>query len=601
MYKLVVALRYLTRNWLTLVGVAAVAIAVMVLICVLSVMKGFHQELQARIRATVSDLIVESWGSDSFKGYEELMPKIENLPHVVACAPHFEGLALIRIRKQFEYGLSGRVDVTRYGQLHGIDLSRELQTTDFGHYWRAWRGKESREELEQLFDADSTRDSLPDETVADCLRRLRREDFDLLVSVHKKAIRTWARSQRFDLEAAFAKAESSVPEWGSIRDSRESPVFPGVELLVLAQDTDGRRFGVGVGDRLVLMSVADVLTSLPDATVIKRCRIVGAFKSGQPDYDSQSVYLPLADVQAFMGKDDPPQVTSINIRLDSFENAPEVRAALLGILTPAEIEEGLRLVRPALKSTHPERLRKIEKNLQELREHGADWFAVRDSRLIRLTLEAEAALYGAIRVVLRDADGSGLGEKRKEKLLTFRKMTIAREEHAIGHRYRISTWEDKRRTFLRAVWLERRIMAFILFFTILLAGFLILSILHTCVLTKMKDIGILKAIGASVGGIMAVFLLNGLLIGLIGSALGIAGALLFTSNINRIEQLLARVLGFQLFPPQVYYLDRIPVDQQPFWGLVMISSIVAAVSLLASAYPAWKASRMDSVEALRYE
>ncbi len=127
----------------------------------------------------------------------------------------------------------------------------------------------------------------------------------------------------------------------------------------------------------------------------------------------------------------------------------------------------------------------------------------------------------------------------------------------------MSTWEDKRLTFLRAVALERQVMAFILFFVGLIAGFLILSLLHTTVISKTRDIGTLKSIGGSVHGIMSIFLLNGLLMGLIGSALGTAGGFLITRNINAIEAFLERIVGFSLFPSDIYYLDRIPVDQHP--------------------------------------
>ena len=87
MYKLFIAARYLRRNWLNLVGVAAVAIAVMVPICVLSVMKGFGEEMRQRSRETLSDLIIEPWSNDSFTGYEAMIEKIEGVPHVIAVAP----------------------------------------------------------------------------------------------------------------------------------------------------------------------------------------------------------------------------------------------------------------------------------------------------------------------------------------------------------------------------------------------------------------------------------------------------------------------------------------------------------------------------------
>ena len=77
--------------------------------------------------------------------------------------------------------------------------------------------------------------------------------------------------------------------------------------------------------------------------------------------------------------------------------------------------------------------------------------------------------------------------------------------------------------------------------------------------------------------------------------------MLITRNINAIEAFLHRLFGFSLFPSDIYYLDRIPVDKHPWPSVLVICVMAIAVSLAASAYPAWKAARMDPVEALRYE
>ncbi|MCF6158146.1 MAG: FtsX-like permease family protein [wastewater metagenome] len=171
---------------------------------------------------------------------------------------------------------------------------------------------------------------------------------------------------------------------------------------------------------------------------------------------------------------------------------------------------------------------------------------------------------------------------------------------ALGFEYFVQTWEDARKTFLIAVMMERRVMAFILFFIIVVAGFNILAILTMIVLEKSKDIGILKALGATTQGIMSIFLLNGLLIGCIGTSIGVAIGLLIVYRINWLENFLYNVSGWRPFPPEIYYFNQIPTEVNAL-GIILIVSIAIASSVIFSIYPALRAARLDPVETLRYE
>ncbi len=175
-----------------------------------------------------------------------------------------------------------------------------------------------------------------------------------------------------------------------------------------------------------------------------------------------------------------------------------------------------------------------------------------------------------------------------------------RLQRELGLSFYVQTWEEARETFLKAVALERRVMAFILFFIIIVAGFNILAILTMIVYEKSKDIGILKALGATPNGIMSIFLLNGLFIGLFGAATGTGLGLAFINRINWIERVVYKYLGWRPFPPEVYYFNEIPtaVDIK---SIIIIVSFSIACGVLFSIYPASKAARLNPIETLRYE
>jgi lipoprotein-releasing system permease protein len=166
--------------------------------------------------------------------------------------------------------------------------------------------------------------------------------------------------------------------------------------------------------------------------------------------------------------------------------------------------------------------------------------------------------------------------------------------------YQVSTWEEKQGALLAAIGVERGILNILLFLIIAVAGFGILAIFAMIVVEKTRDIGILKALGASNGGVMRIFLGYGLLLGLVGAGLGTALGLSITVNINGIEHLLSRLTGQDIFPRDVYYFDKIPTDIQT-WMIVFVDLGAVGIAVLASVLPALKAALLHPVRALRYE
>jgi lipoprotein-releasing system permease protein len=150
------------------------------------------------------------------------------------------------------------------------------------------------------------------------------------------------------------------------------------------------------------------------------------------------------------------------------------------------------------------------------------------------------------------------------------------------------------------VQMETTLLNILLFLIIAVAGFGILATFFMIVVEKTRDIGILKALGASSRGVMSIFLSYGLSLGLVGSGAGMIGGLLFVAYINQVAKLIELVTGQEVFDPTIYYFQQIPTDVQP---LAVVGVVFGAVliAVLASVLPALRAARLHPVEALRYE
>jgi len=166
--------------------------------------------------------------------------------------------------------------------------------------------------------------------------------------------------------------------------------------------------------------------------------------------------------------------------------------------------------------------------------------------------------------------------------------------------YSIRTWEQKQGPLLAAVDVEAAILNVLLFLIITVAGFGILAIFFMIVVEKTRDIGILKALGASSRGVMSIFLSYGLSLGLVGSGAGTVAGLLFVAYINEIETLITWLTGHKVFDERIYYFPTIPTHVNP-WMVAWVSFGAIVIAVLASILPARRAAALQPVRALRYE
>jgi lipoprotein-releasing system permease protein len=166
--------------------------------------------------------------------------------------------------------------------------------------------------------------------------------------------------------------------------------------------------------------------------------------------------------------------------------------------------------------------------------------------------------------------------------------------------YYVSDWTRQHANFFRAVQMEKRVMFIILTLIVAVAAFNIVSTLVMAVTDKRADIAIMRTFGASPSSIMKIFIVQGALIGIIGTALGALFGILIALNIDTIIPFIEGLFNVQFLAKDVYYISDLPSDL--IWSdVVTIVSVSFLLSLLATLYPSFKASRINPAEALRYE
>ncbi len=170
----------------------------------------------------------------------------------------------------------------------------------------------------------------------------------------------------------------------------------------------------------------------------------------------------------------------------------------------------------------------------------------------------------------------------------------------MGRGYNARDWMQMNKNILFALKTEKIVMFIILTLIVLVAAFGIASTLFMVVMEKTRDIAILKSMGATAASIMKIFVLEGLIIGIIGTVSGVISGRLIAFNLEPIIALIQKITGQNFFNKDIYYLDHFPSLVVPS-DVALISVTAILISFLATLYPAWQASRMLPAEALRYE
>jgi lipoprotein-releasing system permease protein len=216
-----------------------------------------------------------------------------------------------------------------------------------------------------------------------------------------------------------------------------------------------------------------------------------------------------------------------------------------------------------------------------------------DSTLALIHIEDAARL-------LRMPPGS-IGGVRLHLEDMYRAWSVAREiSDTMKGYYIVRDWTQERGNLFQAVRTERTVMWVILSLIIAVAAFNIISMLVMVVTDKQADIAILKTMGAMPGTVMRIFIIQGSLIGVIGTVMGVIGGILLAQNVGSVVPFLESLFGFSLFPSDIYYITELPSDLRTE-DVIKFALMSLGMSLLATIYPSWRAAKTHPAEALSYE
>ncbi len=197
--------------------------------------------------------------------------------------------------------------------------------------------------------------------------------------------------------------------------------------------------------------------------------------------------------------------------------------------------------------------------------------------------------------------GDGVSGIRLKLADLWEAPRLSREiAYDLGGVYRVVDWTQVHANFFRALAVEKRMMTIILFLIVAVAAFNIVSALVMVVTDKQSDIAVLRTLGLSPGGVMAIFMVQGTAIGLVGTLLGVVAGVLLGLNLEPIIAGIENLFGIHFLDPTIYYINALPSDVH-LSDVLIIAGSAFLMSVVATLYPAWRAANTQPAEALRYE
>ena len=540
MYKLLLCWRYLLTRYLALACIISVMLGVATLIIVNSVMAGFSTKLRDRLHALLSDVVIESVSMDGFANPHWHMKKIMDDPilkdKIVAMTPTMEVFGI------FEFKLMSGESITRTVRLVGVDSETRGEVGGFKSY------------LENQKDAAV-----------------------VSFAPSEKALQSYL--WRNPLAGGMPPQPAAVP----FPVPPQAPLPP--ELMPLPSKAK------------LLPPVEGLPPSLPlppplPGQKLDFSKLPDTPPGVPPEQQTPAQFFPANGQQAAPApwhlKPSLPHgviVGNLIAKIRYKSEVPGQPGEERVLLLPGD-EVTITTIRGGKPAPVYDQFLVVDYFKSDMSEYDSNYVFVPLSYLQELRGLDDRATSIQVKLKNYDKDSRLVVERLKD---IFPKGL-----------YMIDTWEGRQGPLLSAIQIERGILNVLLFLIIAVAGFGILAIFSMIVAEKTRDIGILKALGASNRGIMTIFLAYGLLLGIVGAALGTTIGVTLTQHINDVEKWLSQITGNNVFSRDVYYFSEIPTDIQ-FWNVVFLNLGAVAIAVFFSVLPALRAAWLHPVRALRYE
>lgn len=600
MYRLLLCTRYLRTRFIALASIVSVMLGVATMIVVNSVMSGFSHEMRTRINGILADVDIETNSLNGEADAQELMHRARAVTgdRIEAISATVEVFGLLHFRRGGQWiprpvtlvgidpdaeskvsPLTGHLDSFRDIVEDGVVTRRRLRAEGATPDWQlteealayraAWKERQRLffQPETDPFDEEPIEQLMPEAPAFDGGRADSAPEFDETDS-QPQPLDTLAAADAIPAEASQPAAGPATAPQNPDQTSPKPASNPEIIQTAASEASEGvtdSRSGRGAEDPFANLMV-------PDELIDSDAR--GANATGDIDAPLPGrLYIGAGLIEIL--REDP---RTGGVQLERMVHpGDDVKISTVSAGSPPEPRHFFATVVDVYKSGMSEY----------------------DANLVFCNLEYLQEMRGMI----DPQTGQGAVTTLKIRLKDYEDApdVVRKLQNAFPpHLFTVRTWEQKQGPLLAAVDIEAAILNVLLFLIIAVAGFGILAIFYMIVVEKTRDIGILKALGASSRGVMTIFLSYGLALGLVGSGVGAVLGLLFVRYINEIEALLALIMGRKVFDERIYYFPSIPTQVNAFMVIsVALGAIVIAV--LASVLPARRASQLHPVQALRYE